>query len=238
MAWYGGKNWKRAELLSYVGDPQQCAGARSCILSDGKADGVRAVEVDTGSGFRFTVLPGRGMDIPYAFFKEKAIGFVSGTGMTAPGYYDEAGLEWRRTFYAGLLTTCGIANAGSPSVDRGKPFGLHGRLANAGAENVSVDQDWDGDEYVIQLKGTMREVEAMVENLTLTRRIETRMGAKGFRLRDVVVDRDSSLSRSCSSTISTTGFPSFHPPPAWSAPSGRAFRETTRLERTGAWPSA
>ena len=189
MAWYGGKNWKRADLLSYVGDPHQCAGARSCVLSDGKADGVRAVEVDTGTGFRFTVLPGRGMDIPYAFYKEKAIGFVSGTGITGPGYYEEAGLEWRRSFYAGLLTTCGIANAGAPSVDQGKPFGLHGRLANAGAENVSVDQDWEGDEYVIRLKGTMREAEAMVENLTLTRRIETRLGAKGFRLRDVVVNR-------------------------------------------------
>jgi hypothetical protein len=74
-------------------------------------------------------------------------------------------------------------------VDQGKQFGLHGRLANAAAENLSVDQDWDGDEYVIRLKGTMREAEAMVENLTLTRSIETRLGSKTLRIHDTVRNR-------------------------------------------------
>jgi len=189
MAMYAGKNWKRAELLAHIGDPHQVAGARGSVLTDGKADGVRAVEVSTGSGFSFTVLPGRGMDIPFATYNGRSLSFFSGTGITSPGYYDEPGLEWRRTFYAGLLTTCGITNAGAPSTDQGRPFGLHGRVANAGAENLSVDQDWEGDEFVIRLKGTMRETEAMVENLALTRRIETRMGARGFRLHDTVINR-------------------------------------------------
>ena len=189
MAWYAGRNWKRAELVSYVGDPLQIAGARGAVLTDGKADGVRAVEITTGSGLSFTVLPGRGMDIPFASYKGRSIAFFSATGITAPGYYAEPGLEWRRSFYVGLLTTCGISNAGAPSVDQGKAFGLHGRVANAGAENLCVDQDWEGDEYFIRLKGTMREAEAMVENLTLTRRIETRLGAKGFRFKDTVLNR-------------------------------------------------
>jgi Domain of unknown function (DUF4432) len=189
MAWYSGRTWTREELVSYVGDPMQIAGARGAVLTDGKADGVRAVEVATGSGLCFTVLPGRGMDIPFASYKGKALGFSSGTGITSPGYYAERDLEWRRTFYAGLLTTCGIANAGAPGVDQGKSFGLHGRVANAAAENLCVEQEWDGDEFRILLKGTMREAEAMVENLALTRRIETRLGARGFRLQDTVVNR-------------------------------------------------
>jgi len=189
MAWYAGRNWKREQLVSYVGDPLQIAGARGAVLTDGKADGVRAVEVATGSGLSFTVLPGRGMDIPFATYKGKALGFFSGTGITAPGYFAEPGLEWRRSFYVGLLTTCGIANAGAPSQDQGKAFGLHGRVANAAAENLCVDQEWEGDEFLIRLKGTMREAEAMVENLALTRRVETRLGAKGFRVHDVVVNR-------------------------------------------------
>ena len=189
MAYYAGRKWTREELTARIGDPLQVAGARGSVLTDGKAGGVRAIEVTTGSGLSFTVLPGRGMDLPFASWKGKAIGFFSGTGITAPAYYEEAGLEWRRTFYAGLLTTCGIANAGAPSVDKGMPFGLHGRLANAAAENLCVDQDWEGDEFVIRMKGTMREAEAMMENLTLTRRIETRLGAKGFRLHDTVRNR-------------------------------------------------
>ena len=189
MATYAGRKWTRGELLARVGDPQQVAGARSSILTEGKADGVRAVDVTTGSGFNFTVLPGRGMDLPYASHKGKAIGFVSGTGITSPAYYEEQGLEWRRSFFAGMLTTCGIANAGAPSVDQGKAFGLHGRLSNAAAENICTDQEWEGDEYVIRLKGTMREAEAMVENLSLTRTIETRLGDKGLRIRDTVRNR-------------------------------------------------
>jgi hypothetical protein len=189
MAWYAGRKWTRGELTARIGDPQQVAGARGSILTDGKADGVRAVEVATGSGFTFTVLPGRGMDIPFAAYKGKAIGFSSGTGITSPAYYDETGLEWRRSFSVGLLTTCGIANAGAPSVDQGKAFGLHGRVANAAAENLCIDQEWEGDEFLIRLKGTMREAEAMVENLSLTRTIETRLGAKTLRLHDTVRNR-------------------------------------------------
>jgi hypothetical protein len=186
MAMYAGRKWTREELTARIGDPQQVAGARGSILTDGKADGVRAVEVTTGSGFSFTVLPGRGMDIPWASHKGKAISFVSGTGVTSPAYYEEQGLEWRRSFFAGMLTTCGIANAGAPSVDQGKAFGLHGRLSNAAAENLCTDQEWEGDEFLIRLKGTMREAEAMVENLSLTRTIETRLGEKGLRIRDTV----------------------------------------------------
>jgi hypothetical protein len=115
MAWYAGRNWTREELVSRVGDPLQIAGARGSVLTDGKADGVRAFEVSTGSGLVFTVLPGRGMDIPFASYRGKAIGFFSATGITSPAYYEEPGLEWRRSFYAGLLTTCGIANAGAPT---------------------------------------------------------------------------------------------------------------------------
>ena len=85
MAWYAGRNWKREELVSRVGDPLQIAGARGSVLTDGKADGVRALDVETGSGLSFSVLPGRGMDIPFARYKGKSIGFFSGTGITHPG---------------------------------------------------------------------------------------------------------------------------------------------------------
>jgi hypothetical protein len=188
MARYAGKDWKKQELLSMIGDPQQVAGAKSFMYTDGKAEGVRGISVNTGGGLQFTVLPGRGMDVPEAFFKGKALHFSSGTGITSPAYYEEAGLGWLRGFYVGLLTTCGIANSGAPSVDRGEPFGLHGRVANAAAEDVCVDQRWEGDQYLISLKGRVREVKAMFENLGLTRALETRLGEAGFTIHDVIVN--------------------------------------------------
>jgi hypothetical protein len=181
--------WTREELRSVVGDVAQVAGARPSVLADGKADGVRAVEVYTGSGFAFTVLPGRGMDIPFASYRGTSLSFLSGTGITHPGYYEEPGDRWLRGFYAGLLTTCGICSAGAPSTDQGRSFGLHGRYSNAAAENLCVQEGWEGDEYLIRLSGTLREVSAMNEHLVLTRTFETRLGARGFRLHDVVENR-------------------------------------------------
>jgi hypothetical protein len=189
MARYLGKAWTRESLRSLVGDVAQVAGARASVLAGGKADGVHALEVYTGSGFAFTVLPGRGMDIPFAGYRGVSLSFLSGTGVTHPGYYEEPGEAWLRGFYAGLLTTCGITNAGAPSTDQGHPFGLHGRISNSAAEDVGVRQGWEGDEYLIRLSGTVREASAMSEYLALTRTYETRLGARGFRLHDVVENR-------------------------------------------------
>ena len=189
MAVYLGKNWKKDELVSYIGDPEQIAGARASVLSDGKAEGVKAIDIDTGGGFRFTTLPGRGMDIPSASYKGRTLNFFSGTGVTAPGYYEEPGMGWLRSFYAGLLTTCGITYSGAPGVDQGQPLGLHGRIANSGAENLSINQEWEGDEYLISVKGRIREASLFGENMTLTRTIETCLGGKSFKLHDVIENR-------------------------------------------------
>lgn len=190
MARYLNRSWSRSELLSYIGDPQQVASAVPFVLADGKAEGVKGIRVDTGSGLSFTVLPGRGMDIAGASYRGNSLCMLSGTGITSPAYYEEPGIGWLRSFFVGLLTTCGITNAGAASVDQGQAFGLHGRVSNAGAEDLAIDQEWEGDEYVIRLKGRMREVLALAgENMILTRRIQTRLGAKGFTLHDVVENR-------------------------------------------------
>jgi len=101
MASYLGRNWKKEELLSLIGDPSQVAGATPFVLADGKAEGVKGVSVDTGGGLSFTVLPGRGMDIAEASFRGRALSFLSGTGITSPAYYDEPGDSWLRGFFAG-----------------------------------------------------------------------------------------------------------------------------------------
>jgi hypothetical protein len=189
MAIFQGKDWKKKELLSYIGDPLQIAGAIPSTLTAGKAEGVKAVDVYTGGGLRFTILPSRGMDIPCAFYKERALHFFSGTGITSPAYYEEPGLRWLRSFFVGLLTTCGITYSGAPGFDLEQPFGLHGRISNAAAEDLCISQEWDGDDYVIRLSGKIRESSSMGEHMVLRRTVETRLGWKGFVLEDVVENR-------------------------------------------------
>ncbi|GAK52410.1 conserved predicted protein [Candidatus Moduliflexus flocculans] len=189
MATLYGKSWSKTELLSYIGDVAQVAGIRPSILRDGKAEGVSAVDAQTGAGLQFTVLPGRGMDIPDARYRGIPLHFASGTGITAPAYYEEPGLGWLRSFFVGLLTTCGITYSGQPDNDQGEALGLHGRISNAGAENIGVNQEWQGDEYVMTIQGMLRECRAMGEFMTLTRRIETRLGWKKFILTDIIENR-------------------------------------------------
>ena len=163
MAQYVAREWSKKELLSYVGDPHQLAGAQISTLNDGKAEGVKVININTGSGLNFSLLPGRGMDISHAFFKGKSLSFLSGTGITSPAYYEESGLKWLRSFFGGLLTTCGISYSGAPSVDQGEALGLHGRISNTAAEDICIKQGWDGDEYKISVRGMMREARAMTE---------------------------------------------------------------------------
>jgi acylphosphatase len=180
------KYWKKEELLKYIGDPLQIAGAVTSVLSEGKAAGVKSVNIRTGGGLDYCILPGRGMDIPFASYKGNALNFSSGTGITSPRYYEEDGLSWLRSFNVGLLTTCGIGYSGMPCQDEGVSLGLHGRISNNEAEDVSISQEWEDEEFVISVKGKLREAAAMQENLSLTRTIKSYLGSSKIKITDVI----------------------------------------------------
>lgn len=189
MAFVFGKEVAKSEILTYFPDPKLLAGATPCMLVDGKADGIKMTKVRTGSGLEFNIVSGRSMDISECHYKGIPLSYLSATGITSPAYYEEEGTQWLRSFYGGLLTTCGLTYAGPPCNDEGKKLGLHGRISNSGAEDLGIEQRWLGDEFLITLKGTMREAETMGENMTLTRVISTRLGQKGFRIDDEVENR-------------------------------------------------
>ncbi|MBQ2765877.1 MAG: DUF4432 family protein [Clostridia bacterium] len=174
---------KKTELLKHIGSVSQIGGVRDVILNDGKAKGVRALEINTGK-LRLTVLPDRCMDIAQADYCGRAFSWISKTDITAPQYYNKDGLEWLRGFYGGLVTTCGLKNIGGPTESQG----LHGRIANTPASKVSVFADWVGDEYIIKVSGEMRESGVFGENLVLKRTIETKLFSDEFTLEDTVVN--------------------------------------------------
>jgi hypothetical protein len=187
MFLYGRKMTKR-EFFERFGDVSQVGGVKSFTLNDGKAKGIDAYEINTGAGLRFTVLADRCMDIAWADYKSVPVGFISKAGISSSLYFEHRGDELHRVFGPGLLTTCGLRNVGSPCVVDGEEFAQHGRIHNAPAENVSVDAGWDGDEYRISLKGSMREAVLYKENLHITRKIETSLGSNTFKITDTVVN--------------------------------------------------
>lgn len=186
MAYLYGKKLTRRELMKRVGNISQISGARECILNSGRAKGIRAVEVNNGSGLNFTILTDRGMDIAWANYKGIAVSFISKTGAVSPAYYEPEGNNFLRGFCAGLLTTCGLTYMGAACEDEGKLLGLHGRISNIPAEDVCVSNDWYNDEFIMKVRGKVRESVVFGENITLTREIETRLGENRIFVRDVV----------------------------------------------------
>ncbi len=180
-----GKTYSIADLRRRVGDMSQLAGIRSARLNDGNEAGVKVLEFHTGSGLRFTVLPDRGMDIAAAEWRGIPLAWHSSTGVTHPAFYEEKGLGWLRTFYGGLLVTCGFMNVALPNDDEGEHFGLHGRASNLPAKNVCYDAAWQGDEYVLSAKGKVRESRVFGENVLLTRTISTKLGCNTIWIEDV-----------------------------------------------------
>ncbi len=176
----------RVELAEYVGDFYQIAGAREFTFRNGRADGVKAVTVKTGTGFECTVLPDRGMDIAGAFFRGKPVGWLSKNSIAAPYYFENGGLGFLRTFPGGLLTTCGLTQVGDPGVDGDEVLGIHGRVSHLPAERSHIEESWEGDELVIRVKGSVRESCLYAENLVLKREIVCRMGESKLTVRDEV----------------------------------------------------
>lgn len=120
-----------------------------------------------------------------------------------------------RSFYGGLLTTCGLSFVGNPETDseeENQELGIHGRIANIPAKRVSIAEGWVEDDYSISLKGTMRETIVFGVNLELTRTITLKLGEKRF----FINDRVENLNRIDSSPLvivdhCNTGFPLLGP---------------------------
>ena len=173
------KKMSRSELLKRVGSVEQIGGIKDFTYNDGKAKGVRGIEINTGV-LRFVVLPDRGMDIANAYFENTAVAWISKTGITSPAYYDKDGLNFLRGFYGGLVTTCGMKNIGGPYGEEG----LHGRAANIPAKNVCVNAQWVGDDYIMEVSGTMRESSVFGINIVWKRTIRTKLFSDYFTLED------------------------------------------------------
>jgi len=183
-----GKKMTRRAVLQRVGDMSQIAGAKVHELADGPARGVRAVDVYTGSGFRFTVLPDRGLDIAAADHNGRSLCWHSGTMETHPAFYQPEGIEWLYGFYGGLMVTCGLSHCGAPCIDQGEPLGLHGRVSNTPAREVGVRTGWEGNDYYVTINGTVCEARVFGTHLRLDRTITAWAGEDRLFVHDVVTN--------------------------------------------------
>lgn len=176
----------KRELLKYVGNFSQVFGIKEYTLSGGKSKGVKAFDVRNGSGLEFTVLADRCLDISGLSFKGMNCSYMNKTGIVAPEYYNDNGIGFLRSFYAGFLTTCGLRNVGNPCDDEGESFGLHGRISNTPSEEVCANIDWVDNVPVLTINGKMREARLFGENLMLQRKITCRYGENKIFIQNTI----------------------------------------------------
>jgi len=181
-----GNRYKREDLVKKIGDISQLGAIKDYQFTEGLRKGVRAIDLKSPCGIDMTVLADRGLDISYLSYKSVPISWRSAVKETGPAYYESRGLEWLKTFYGGLLTTCGLTYMGAPCVDQGEELGIHGRISNLAAEGVYADGMWVEDDYCMFVQGKIREASVFGSKLELSRRITTWMGKPSVILEDEV----------------------------------------------------
>ena len=187
-----GTDYTRRGLAARVGDLTQVAGVEKFTYDEGVQGGVRAARVRTGAGLDFTVLFSRGMDIGAASIGGVPFAWVSATGEAHPHAYVSGGHEgrgWLQTFHGGLLTGCGLTQAGASHVeDDGELMGIHGRLSHLPAEDTSVRTEWVGEDAYLIVSGVMHEATVFGENIRLERTIKAKVGTNTIEISDVVTN--------------------------------------------------
>lgn len=178
----------KKDELSYVGNLSQLGGARHYELTDGWARNLRAIDVESGSGLKYTIMPDRGMDISLASYKGTNLVYLTCNGETHPAFYEPENINWLHTFAGGLLTTCGLTHIGGPATDEGVAYGLHSRYSTIPAKQVADLSEWIGDEYHIKIRGTTEEGRLFGDKLRLVREITTIMGQNKLRITDTITN--------------------------------------------------
>jgi Domain of unknown function (DUF4432) len=181
-----GREWTRRELEARLGRIEQIGGLRRIQSTEGKESSVEEIQIRTGAGLAYSVLPSRGLDIGLAEFKGAPLAWLSPNGVVHPSYFDGRGSGWLRTAAGGLLMTCGLTQVGSSGTDNGEELGLHGHAHHTPARQVCAEGFWEGDEYITVVQGKVEETSIFGWNMQLTRHISSRLGKNQILIRDVV----------------------------------------------------
>ncbi len=178
----------KEELFRYIGNNAQAGGSRHYVLDEGRGRGMRGIDVNSGAGLQYTILPDRGMDISLASYKGQNLVYLSCNGETHPAFFEPENFGWLNTFTGGLLTTCGLTYLGAPVKDGEEQLGLHGRYSTIPARQVADVSEWTGDEYQIKIRGITEEGHIFGDKLRLEREISTVRGTNSIRIKDRVTN--------------------------------------------------
>lgn len=183
------------ERAKDVGLARQLMGADLITRGDGWERGVRSVLLQNDR-VALEVVVDRGFDIAGARVRQVPIGWRSATDIVAPWFVENTGFGPHRSFFGGLLKTCGLDHIGLPAkheVSGGRQaageFPMHGRISGAPGRlhgyGVAATADGGLEAFV---EGSVTQVAVFDEHLTLHRRISIAFGNATIRMADTVTN--------------------------------------------------
>ncbi len=178
----------RDELARRVGSLDQLGGATRMTFTEGPARQMEAIEVRSGGGLAFQILPDRGMGLGLASLCGVPLCWVSAAGAVAPWYYNPVGGGWLQSFGGGLMTSCGLTNVGSACRVDGIEVGLHGRMSHTAARDVAIERRWIGDSHHVSVSGTILDYAVLGPALEARRTYRVVLGENRIWLHDEVAN--------------------------------------------------
>lgn len=167
---------------AYLGHPSQLCSVEEVRLQGGKGDGMRLLQIRNAAGMELTISADRCADISRLIFKGDNMGYFSPCGYVAPGYYDDRGDGFLKSFTAGFLTTCGLTAVGSPCVDEGETLPLHGTIGNTPCDRLW----WTEDENNLYIHAEISDSRIFARKLHLSRVITVSKNESRFTVTDAV----------------------------------------------------
>ena len=167
---------------AYLGHPSQLCSVEEVRLQGGKGDGMRLLQIRNAAGMELTISADRCADISRLIFKGDNMGYFSPCGYVAPGYYDDRGDGFLKSFTAGFLTTCGLTAVGSPCVDEGETLPLHGTIGNTPCDRLW----WTEDENNLYIHAEIGDRRIFARKLHLSRVIAVSKNDSRFTVTDTV----------------------------------------------------
>ena len=176
------------KCFSYLSSNRPLLQVRKMVCAEGREKGTELFRVTNEAGLDFDVLIDRCFGIGDLRLHGQMISYASETGIVHPTYYNASGYEWLRSFGGGFLVTCGLDQVGEPFQSEAEQAGLHGRVDNIPAEQVSHRVfEKDGSLWA-ELSGTVVQAKHQGEHLQLRRNIRLRHDARKIWMSDEITN--------------------------------------------------
>lgn len=177
-----------------IAHPDQLVGTRLSRVVGGSGDGSLILTVWTPSGLELDLQVDRALDILSVRHCGMRLGWAGPPGVSPRSTYEPADFGWQRSFYGGLLTTCGLEHVGDPiggvtseqlaPGNRPASYGEHGRISHSPAE--VIERSIDEAPGVVRVRGVVRQGAIYDERFELVRTIDVGLEFPTITITDVV----------------------------------------------------